>query len=386
MRKILLIMLLICSTSVSAQDVIVKKDGSTIISKVLEVNIADIKYKKYSNQNGPTYTISKSEVMAINYENGEKDVFTTQSQETLSSDALANQTPRLIRRNKAKNNSDIIDSYNAVIKQTEQSLKKDASYITAFLGVNTSSVLSNEDLEVSFNNIYWDSSFEIILENKSDRVIYIDKGNCFRVVNKEPYCYYNGTEQTTTGSSSGGGVSLGIGSVASVMGIGGVVGQLASGLRVGSGSTRFSSTTFVSQRVIAIPPHSQKSLCENKILKISSSCYRVIDPLEEFKIHETGSDGARKYGGWEKSATQFGLNKGDVKIGQVLTYTEDNSPYQRIYTLTYSSDESFNTYSVVNFTLYLRHVIGKKFWTDKGMDKIDYIKKDRVIECRDAKF
>lgn len=59
----------------AAQDVIVKRDGSTIISKVLEVNTGDIKYKKFSNQGGPTYTIDKAEVMAINYENGEKDVF-----------------------------------------------------------------------------------------------------------------------------------------------------------------------------------------------------------------------------------------------------------------------------------------------------------------------
>lgn len=57
MKKILFFILLIYSANVSAQDVIVKKDGSTIITKVLEVNIADIKYKKFSNQNGPTYTI-----------------------------------------------------------------------------------------------------------------------------------------------------------------------------------------------------------------------------------------------------------------------------------------------------------------------------------------
>ena len=59
----------------NAQDVIVKRDGSTIISKVLEVNTGDIKYKKFSNLDGPTYTIDKADVMAINYENGEKDVF-----------------------------------------------------------------------------------------------------------------------------------------------------------------------------------------------------------------------------------------------------------------------------------------------------------------------
>ena len=53
--------------SSSAQDVIVKKDGSTILSKVLEVNPADIKYKKFNNPNGPIYTIDKSEIMSINY-------------------------------------------------------------------------------------------------------------------------------------------------------------------------------------------------------------------------------------------------------------------------------------------------------------------------------
>ena len=63
--------------NIQAQDVIVKKDGSTILSKVLEVNTADIKYKKFSNLNGPTYTIDKSDILAINYENGEKDDFNT---------------------------------------------------------------------------------------------------------------------------------------------------------------------------------------------------------------------------------------------------------------------------------------------------------------------
>ena len=58
-----------------AQDVIVKQDGSTIMAKVLEVETTVVKYKKWSNQDGPTYTIKKSELISINYANGEKDVF-----------------------------------------------------------------------------------------------------------------------------------------------------------------------------------------------------------------------------------------------------------------------------------------------------------------------
>lgn len=59
-----------------AQDVIVKKDGSTITSKVTAITGSEIKYKKFSNLNGPTYTIGKNEVNYINYENGERETIT----------------------------------------------------------------------------------------------------------------------------------------------------------------------------------------------------------------------------------------------------------------------------------------------------------------------
>lgn len=75
MKRILLFLMLLSATSVFAQDVIVKKDGSTILSKVVEIGSTEVKYKKFSNQNGPTYSITKAEIQAINYENGEKDTF-----------------------------------------------------------------------------------------------------------------------------------------------------------------------------------------------------------------------------------------------------------------------------------------------------------------------
>lgn len=62
-----------------AQDVIVKKDGNTIASKVIEITSSEIKYKKFSNQNGPTYIIGKNEVNYINYENGERETITSSS-------------------------------------------------------------------------------------------------------------------------------------------------------------------------------------------------------------------------------------------------------------------------------------------------------------------
>lgn len=77
MKHLLVLLFALCAGMVSAQDVIVKKDGSTILSKVLEVGESEIKYKKFDNLNGPTYTIKKSELQSINYQNGAKDTFST---------------------------------------------------------------------------------------------------------------------------------------------------------------------------------------------------------------------------------------------------------------------------------------------------------------------
>lgn len=67
--------LLFLAGMATAQDVIVMKDQSTIISKVLEITSTEIKYKKWGNLDGPTYFISPLEVVSINYANGEVEKF-----------------------------------------------------------------------------------------------------------------------------------------------------------------------------------------------------------------------------------------------------------------------------------------------------------------------
>ena len=62
-----------------AQDVIYKYDGSKIQAKVLEVSPATIKYKNFTNLDGPDYVLNKDEVVMIVYKNGEVDVISKQS-------------------------------------------------------------------------------------------------------------------------------------------------------------------------------------------------------------------------------------------------------------------------------------------------------------------
>ncbi len=75
MKQLLVLLLLLCSAGVSAQDVIVKKDGSTIVCRVVEVTDSEITYKKWSDLNGSNYVMDKSLASTINYENGKKESF-----------------------------------------------------------------------------------------------------------------------------------------------------------------------------------------------------------------------------------------------------------------------------------------------------------------------
>ena len=72
-RQLLTLILLFCSGYALAQDVIVKKDGSTIVCRVMELNDTEIVYKKWSDLNGTNYVMERSSASSINYEDGKKD-------------------------------------------------------------------------------------------------------------------------------------------------------------------------------------------------------------------------------------------------------------------------------------------------------------------------
>lgn len=78
MKKILLLFAAFAAATVSlqAQDLIVLRNASAdeIPAKVLEVGDTHIRYRKFSNIDGPVYSVSRSEVFFIRYENGEKEV------------------------------------------------------------------------------------------------------------------------------------------------------------------------------------------------------------------------------------------------------------------------------------------------------------------------
>ena len=72
-----LILLFLCTVgfAVYAQDIIVLHSGERIEAVVEEVNIDNVRFRRYSNLNGPMHTIMKSDISIIRYANGDTESF-----------------------------------------------------------------------------------------------------------------------------------------------------------------------------------------------------------------------------------------------------------------------------------------------------------------------
>jgi len=81
MKRIIVVLACLVFTSIiKAQDIITLIDGTDVQAKVTEVGQSEISYKKYQNLDGPTYTISRSDILMITYENGEREVYASKNE------------------------------------------------------------------------------------------------------------------------------------------------------------------------------------------------------------------------------------------------------------------------------------------------------------------
>jgi hypothetical protein len=78
MKYILLFILFICSSNIiKAPDTLSMRSGENILVKVIEVRYSEVKYKKLDNLNGPVFSMLKSDLLMIKYENGTREDFSS---------------------------------------------------------------------------------------------------------------------------------------------------------------------------------------------------------------------------------------------------------------------------------------------------------------------
>ena len=380
-NQIVLTMLSLAALNVAAQDVVVKKDGSTILAKVLEVNQDNIKYKKFSNQNGPTYTINLSDVMSVNYENGEKEDFNNSS---ITNNANQGNEAKEIIKDAAPNNSELLNLYakDYHLNPSYKLKDKETSFGIAFLSFSNSSILSNDEIEIylerdqtqhpdntmfgTFNANLKSSPlfrYDIVFKNKTSKIIYVDLANCFRTTNLGvSYCYYSSDIVTENKQSTSGG-SFNLGGITNAAGIGGVAGSLANATTVGKSNSTSLSKTHINQRILQIPPKGKVCLSkfeyvtEKKATSLSFGIYELINQGEEFFFSDQVD---RVTNSLKLESKVLPLKIGSVKMGEERRFNIDDSPFVVNYHLVYSTKEDFSTYSVLSPMLYINKIIGLK--------------------------
>lgn len=369
--------LCVAGSYASAQDLIVKKDGSVIQAKVTKIGTSEVEYKKWSNQDGPQYSIAVADILAINYQNGEKETFenaSAGSSQAAKSEADGQQSilqvkPEDLSPEAKAANDALIAKYNApveldITKKQKKKIGKKTRSASAIYGIKNNSIITNDDIEIGFvtghlvqmkktepakwieGNGILNQAILLRVRNKTNRTLYIDLGNSFFISMGQATCYYVPSSTTTThGASRGGSVNLG--AVTGALGIGGVAGALANGINVGGGSTNSTTSTTYSQRVISLPPMSSVNL-----------------PPQYFygKEERTVTKGLLqdKYSTDNIMRIAFPKDseKGPMRFGDRYSYTGDNSPLQFSCVIAYSTDETcLSTKSITSF-LYLRELIG----------------------------
>lgn len=84
----------------NAQDIIYKYDKTQVKSRILEVQKNEIKYKKFEFLDGPTYTMSKSEIYMIVYKNGQKELFEDEKPVANTNEIKSNSNQSATKTNK----------------------------------------------------------------------------------------------------------------------------------------------------------------------------------------------------------------------------------------------------------------------------------------------
>lgn len=354
MKRAFILTFLLVSAEMSAQDLIIKSDGEEIKAKVLSVEEHKVSYKKWTNQNGPTYSLNTDNIFMIKYENGEKDVFTAKPDGKKTS-TYSDVAMGYIEKKPAADNAALINKYNPKVEFNLKQKSSKAGDSFPVMGVEPSSVLSNEDIEINFvrtlprTEYYFRVlRYYIEIKNKTNNIIYIDKGNSFKSINNISTPFYD-TKQISVTSGGASGASLGLGSIAGALGVGGVVGSIAGGMSVGGGTSSSVSTSYIQQRILAIAPHSSAYISECIWDNYKTNKWKQISDAEFFLAR---------------------LNEGErLNKGQCIEYTADNSPCKYRYYIVYSTSPDFKTYSSVNANLYIKYVIGASVGISYGSIK-----------------
>lgn len=345
MRTILTIILATISlVAIQAQDIIVKNGGDTLKVYDLKVGTKFITYRLTPDEK-PARRISKSKVRSI--KNNKKDTITYIVDHVAENDATITITEKEekqhgeIQRPASINNSLIINRYN--IRHDNYNNKREsnttANCAVAIMAVADSSILANEDIEIEITPDRKSQSLQaeylVYIHNKSDRNIHIDFENCFRIYNNGSFkTFYNAKEIRQSRKSNESLTLTEYRKNPQYPGMKYKNKERARSIRHNSSNSTNTSQRIVKEKKTAtIPPGGKLPLPANISLD------------ENNELVKRG----------ERFGFMFDRN---INKWQTISFTESSTPYRSSFTIRYSYDKKFATYSIVKFAIYAKEIIG----------------------------
>ena len=223
------------------------------------------------------------------------------------------------------------------------------------------SVYEDEYVRVEFN-LSRDRLLQLIMYNKSDKIIYVDKTNSFKYTGSAtPQLLFRNSSTTET-QVKGKQRSVNLGVVSDVLGIGGTAGAILSGTNVGGNRGTESSSTIYEDKIYTIAPKSSYELMawavpsyslgrdlEKKL--INKDLKKGLINMNEFDRKKITDDSSRYRGLVRYSTTQLFEQYSDVFVYtdfvKIVCVLQENVKKHRIEML-----EGFEKYQGMQYILF----------------------------------
>ena len=352
----------LCLLAATAQDVIVKKDGDTLRVYDLKINPKFITYRENPGKKSASKRISKAKVLSVKKSNGRSILISQPLREPVVApeiterpndiaievpvaeeseafcDTVCKRLKGEIKRAVAACNAHVIEKYNKSYGGYGDKKQKNskADCAVAIMGVTAGSVLANEDVEIEFSECAYSSEasiqYEIFVHNKTDKIIYLDLENCFRIYNDGTFkSYYSGKHIRQSKKNN---VKVAFTNKATKLRPQYEYStKPVKSITLSLEERKQTSQVIKENKVIAIPPKGKAALPPRMFL---DECNDIVKEYDLFC-----------------TILQNSLND-----WQVVNIVEQQTPYKNSFIITYSLNKNFNVFSTVNFGLYLRQMIG----------------------------
>lgn len=187
---------------------------------------------------------------------------------------------------------------------------------------------------------------KLVIYNKTDNVIYVDKENSFAYTNDEPTNLFKNASYTS-GSGSERGASVNLGGIAGALGIAGPIGSVLGGINVGGSSSNTNSTTTYEKRVLSVAPKSMAVLYDY------GTCRDLLERIQFLDTRRYNESGIYMCGERGRFIDPYTKQKTKFKKGMSMTFDANSSPARFKGVVKYSLSEDFNENKMITTDNYV---------------------------------